>query len=199
MDYALEQAVNGPAGSHPLLDGTMKAVAGGAEAAFLLAVVVWYAYGWLRRSRADQFGAVAAVAAALLALGVNQVVGHVVARPRPFRTHPGVHVLLSRSADSSFPRDHAAAAFAIAVVAVAVRPRLGWVLLVAALMVAYARVYVGAHYPGDVGGGAVVGAVVAALVLRPLKVVPRRLTDAADALLRGLHVPRAASPRSSPN
>ncbi|GAC1343684.1 MAG: undecaprenyl-diphosphatase [Candidatus Dormibacteria bacterium] len=169
-------------------DAVMKLLAGGAEAAFVALVVGWFLVGWARGRGSDRRGAVAALLAALVALGINQVLGHLWVRPRPFAAHAGVHVLLSRSADSSFPSDHAAAAFAIAVVAVMVRPRLGVALVVVAALVAYARVYVGAHYPGDVSVGALVGTAVALVLMRPLAVVPQRLTDFGDALLGRLHL-----------
>lgn len=80
--------------------------------------------------------------------------------------HAGqVHLLLPHAADSSFPSDHAAAAFAIAVVLVAVHRRLGSLLLLTAALIGFARVYVGDHYPGDVLVGAGVGVAAAAVLL----------------------------------
>jgi undecaprenyl-diphosphatase len=125
MDYAIEQWINGPAGTIPPLDAVMKVVADGAEIIFLALVAAWFLVGLVRRQYKDRYGSVAAVLAAGAALAVNQVIALFWARPRPFTAHPTVHVLLSRSTDPSFPSDHAAAAFAIAAVAVLVRPRRG--------------------------------------------------------------------------
>ncbi len=183
MDYAVEQWINAPSGSLPPLDVAMKVVAGGAEVIFLVLVAAWFLVGLVRRQHIDREGSIAAVLAAGGALLVNQVIALFWARPRPFVAHPSVHVLLSRSTDPSFPSDHAAAAFAIATIALFFRPRLGTAAVVLACLVAYARVYVGLHYPGDVLGGALVGIVVAVVLMRLLRVVPRRLTDLADFVL----------------
>jgi undecaprenyl-diphosphatase len=183
MDYAVEQWINGPAGSIPPLDAVMKIVAGGAEIIFLALVAAWFLVGLARRQYTDRYGSVAAALAAGAALAVNHVIALFWARPRPFTAHPAVHVLLSRSTDPSFPSDHAAAAFAIAAVAILVRPRLGVAAVVLACLVAYARVYVGVHYPGDVLGGALVGVVVGIVLTRLFEVVPRSLTNVADFVL----------------
>lgn len=172
MDYQLEQWVNGPAGSHPLIDHFMLGVAQIAEPLFVVGVVLWFLIGWFRDRRHERLGAMAALAGAAAALLINQVLGHLWDRPRPFVAHPGaVHLLAAHSADSSFPSDHAAAAFAICLVLIAMHRRLGLVAVVFALLMSYARVYVGDHYPGDVAAGALVGLIAGAAViawLRPL-------------------------------
>ncbi|GAA2502292.1 phosphatase PAP2 family protein [Terrabacter carboxydivorans] len=107
--------------------------------------------------------------AAVLAVGVNQPIVSLVAEPRPYATHPGVLVLVARSADWSFPSDHSVMAGACAAGLLIASRRLGVIAAVAALLMAAARVYVGAHYPLDVIAGLVVGALVAGvgwLVLR---------------------------------
>jgi membrane-associated phospholipid phosphatase len=107
--------------------------------------------------------AVWACAAVLLAVAVNQPIVHAVREARPFTGHPAVLVLVARSADASFPSDHSVMAGAAAAGLLLVSRRIGLVALVAAVVMAFARVYVGVHYPGDVLAGLVVGAAVAIL------------------------------------
>jgi len=86
-------------------------------------------------------------------------------RVRPYDA--GVtHLIVGRSADWSFPSDHATAVFAI--VAAFLLQGLGWRgsgLLLAAILVCVSRVFVGTHYASDVVGGALTG-ILAALVVR---------------------------------
>lgn len=51
-----------------------------------------------------------ALASAALALLINQLIGKVWHRERPFASHPSAHVWGSRSHDPSFPSDHVSAA-----------------------------------------------------------------------------------------
>ena len=103
-----------------------------------------------------------AAGAALVALALNQPIANAVDRARPYATHPNVHVLISKGADPSFMSDHSLIAGAVAAGLCFVSLRLGIGALVAALFMAFARVYVGAHYPGDVLAGLAFGAVIAA-------------------------------------
>jgi len=182
MDYRLEQWVNGPAGSHPLVDAVMSFASGQAAAIFIALVVTWLLYGILRSSAAEEAGASLAALAAGAGFGVNQVLAVIWNRPRPFTAHPStVHLLVKHVADSSFPSDHAAAGFAIALVLALRHRRLGAVALGFAVVMSYARVYVGNHYPGDVAAGMLVGVLAALLataatgrlLLRPWSALPR--------------------------
>ena len=134
---------------------------------FALALVA----GWLvARSRDDLegvAGSVWAALAALVGLAVNQVIGSAVDRARPYTNHPHVHLLVTRTRDFSFPSDHSVVAGAVAAGLFLVDRRVGIVTAVLALVMAFARVYVGAHYPGDVVAGLAVGAAVALVGARP--------------------------------
>jgi undecaprenyl-diphosphatase len=138
----------------------------------ILLLAAW----WQARRRDDAPRAIALVAwaggAPLVALAIAQVANHLVDRARPYAAMPSAHVLIARSADASFPSDHATAAGAVAVgllVAGAVlgSRRLGIITAVAAVLLAFARVYVGVHYPSDVLAGLALGGVIA-LALAPL-------------------------------
>lgn len=122
---------------------------------------------WLARRRDDPRAMAAAVwapVATVLAVGINQPIVSLVGEPRPYVTlHPPL-VLATRSADPAFPSDHAMmAGAATAGVFLVTRGLLAWITALAALLLAFARVYIAAHYPHDVAAGLLVGAAVALL------------------------------------
>jgi len=118
----------------------------------------WY-HGDLRRAA----GAVWSGVAALVALGIGQLIGNAAERARPYAVMTDVHVLVSRTTDSSMPSDHATVAGAIAVGLFLTHRRWGWAAIVAGALMAFTRVYVGAHFPSDVLVGLALGGTVAAL------------------------------------
>ena len=107
---------------------------------------------------------------------------------------PGVHVLVDKSTDFSFPSDHATVVGAVAAGLLFTCRRWGLTAAVLALLMAFTRVYVGAHYPGDVLAGLALGAAVAAAG-RPL-LVPI-LTRIAAALARTPLRVLISTPRTS--
>ncbi len=196
MDYRLEQLLNGPAGHHPFWDTVMRDAATWAVPVFAGIVAVWFAVGWVLDRPEDRRGALTALLAAGCGLLVNQMVLLVWARPRPFAAHPGsVHTLVARSADGSFPSDHAVAAAAIAGVLFLFHRRLGAVALGLMALVCVARVYVGAHYPLDVVAGAAIGVVAAVVLAGPMAPVGRRLVGVIDraVALVGVRPPRRSA------
>ena len=73
---------------------------------------------------------------------------------RPFVDHT-ITQLLPHAANQSFPSDHATAAFAVALAILVLTcfKKTGWILLIMASIVGFARVFTGVHYPFDVIGG----------------------------------------------
>jgi membrane-associated phospholipid phosphatase len=122
-------------------------------------------------------GAVWSGAAAVIALAIGQLIGGAVNRGRPYEAMSSVHVLVSKTTDFSFPSDHATVAGAVAVGLLFANRRWGFVASVLAVLMAVTRVYVGAHSPGDVLAGLVLGGALAAV--GSLTVVPllARLVD----------------------
>lgn len=152
MDSSLFSWINGIAGQNPALDLLMVWVAKYAPLIFILALLGL----WFSKNVKYQRGAFLAGLSALIALGIGQVIGMFFLRPRPYYSVP-THLLIDRTLDTSFPSDHATFAFAIAAMLWQVNRRLSIALLLLSVLMGFARVYVGAHYPLDILGGAILG------------------------------------------
>jgi undecaprenyl-diphosphatase len=177
MDFQIYKAIN-DSGPH-FLHGVFRFMANDLVAVIVVLVALLFLIPWRTQLLERRRAAVAATAAAGLALLIAQPISHAIDRPRPFVAHPdSSHLLIARSTDPSFPSDHATGAFAIAVAIWAYDRTFGVIFLALAVALGFARVYVGTHYPGDVVGGAVLGALVA-LVLRwgPLRGILERVAD----------------------
>ncbi len=158
-----------------------------------------YALAWWRRDVHAAALLFVGGLGTLAALGLNQLVGHAAGELRPYDTYRHALVLVAKANDFAFPSDHATVAGALLVSVLLVLRRRGaparggtvigssaapaphratvgsmGVLALAAALVClfllFARVYVGAHYPGDVVAGVVLGGVVVLFVsaVRPL-------------------------------
>ncbi len=105
------------------------------------------------------------VAAGALAYGGAKLVKQLIERGRPTTLLDDVEVHGAAAHGLGFVSGHAGVAVALAVVAF---PHLGrrarWVVVGLALFVCVARVYVGAHLPLDVVGGAALGLLVGGVV-----------------------------------
>jgi undecaprenyl-diphosphatase len=98
----------------------------------------------------------------LAAEGLSYELKGVFDRPRPPAVDPAVHPLVAAPANGSMPSTHAASAFAAAVAAGLVHPRLRLPLLVLAALISLSRVWLGVHYLSDVLVGAAIGSAIAA-------------------------------------
>ena len=152
MDYYLFNLVNQFAGRSGILDALMTGLA--KYGVVMLALPLLYM--WFRGGPAAKKAALLSLLSMALALVINQVIGHIYFRPRPFAAH-GVNLLVEKSADPSFPSDHTAFVFGIAWLLWLQNRRVGYVALAMGVVVALSRVFIGTHYPGDVLGGALIG------------------------------------------
>ena len=188
MDYEALHAVNDHLGGHLWLAHALAVFSDLSPFIVVAALAVaWFSVRPGRVSRLRE-GVIGALAAAALALGMNQVISHLWDRPRPSVAHPlGVHLWFTgASADPSFPSDHSAAAFAVGFALLFVSRRWGIGMLALAAAVALSRVAIGLHYPGDVLAGAGVGLVAALAVTyvarRPLGAVTAFAARVSDAV-----------------
>ena len=93
----------------------------------------------------------------ILALILNIITGKFYYEKRPFLALKYVHQLIYHKIDNSFPSDHAAITFAIAMSIYMYNKKIGIPFLIAAILIGFARVFSGVHYPLDIIVGAIIG------------------------------------------
>lgn len=132
---------------------------------FILLMAPAFVLAWLRGTQAIRIALLQASGATLAALAINQLIGMAWQHPRPFMIGEG-HTWLAHVADSSFPSDHLTVIWAVAF-SLLWRPvtrKAGMALALLGLPVAWARIYLGVHYPLDMPGAAMVAYCSAALL-----------------------------------
>ena len=126
----------------------------------ILVVPLLLLLGWVKGTIASRKLMLEATASALLGLFIAQLIGLVWQHPRHFMIGMG-QTLIAHAADSSFPSDHLTVLWAVASTFLP-RRRLrvaGLSLAVFGLPIAWARIYLGVHFPFDMLGAAIVGAI----------------------------------------
>lgn len=162
LDIAITRAINSGAGQSPLIDHPVVWISTIGVPLLTAAVALQWWQGDDRPQTRHVL--VAAGLSFFLGLALNQLLLLIVHRIRPYDA--GItHLLIERSADFSFPSDHATATFAIAAsFLLHGMTRRGMLFLAAATLMSLSRVYVGTHFASDVLGGALTGVIAAILV-----------------------------------
>src|SRR5438034_2117764 len=196
MDYRIYHAINQFVYHHAWLGRGLSVLENWAVPVTAIATFALWLLARPGGSRKWKLASACALGSAALALLVNQAIGKVWYRQRPFAAHPAAHVWGSRSHDPSFPSDHASAAFGIAFAVFLFDRVVGSIFLTAAFIIAAGRVFIGAHYPLDVLAGCLVGlasALVLARLARPLidrlVALVERVTDPLLAPIWRLRIP----------
>jgi undecaprenyl-diphosphatase len=142
-------------------------------------LALWFRPPALRAGLAAGLGA-------LLALGLAATLGALHAEARPF-VADHFSPLFPHDPDASFPSDHLAVLGAVTSATWLGSRRLGYSVAALSLVVAFARVFAGVHYVGDVAAGFALGmasGVVAWYALAPATPILHRV----DAVLQAHHL-----------
>jgi membrane-associated phospholipid phosphatase len=164
LDARLYLAIN--EGPHPprldALGNALTVVATGGWIWLIAALVAWYAgvpRSWTAVKRLLPSLAIATWL-------IDYPIKAFFRRRRPFSKIVQALVIGKKPGSWSFPSGHTGSSFAGAWILSTVWPHLAPIFFSLASVVGFSRVYVGAHYPGDVASGALFGMVLSELVRR---------------------------------
>lgn len=150
---------------------------------YLIPVLLSAMWLWGKEDRRKL--AIQACLTAMLGLGLNQVIGAVWQHPRPFAIGLG-YTWTQHVADSSFPSDHMTIFTAIGITLLLSRERLlGLLTLATGLGVAWARIFLGLHFPLDMLGAVGVACLSYAAISPLWRHTGSRLTQFVERLYRG--------------
>jgi undecaprenyl-diphosphatase len=155
--------INQSIGRFPLIDRLMVAAADNLVFILVLVSLLW-ATTYLQLQDPLLLGEYLKLMMTAFAFGIglSWMIGWVIPNPRPIRSFPRIQQLMTPiSTWKSFPSDHTIGSFTVATVTMIMGAPWSIVVLLYILAgtIAFARVYVGVHYPRDIVGGFFIGMV----------------------------------------
>lgn len=155
LDLSLFNFFNHLAGASLIGDLTVVFLAQYLPYLIILAFLIWVFFqtrSWREKIYLMLTGAVAGLVARFV---VGEIIRFFYHRPRPFLVHDVIKLISETS--WSFPSGHTLFFFALSTIVYLRYKKWGWTFYVASLIMAFARVAAGVHYPTDILGGIILG------------------------------------------
>ena len=172
LDFSLFKAINSFAGKSKILDFLGIFLAEYLPYILIIALfaIIFYERNWRKRLYDFLF----ICAAAILSRGfITTVIRFFYHRDRPFVAMPEEVVkLIEKSPEASFPSGHSILFFSLAMAVYYIRPKYLPHFLIGALLIGFARIFVGVHYPLDIIAGAALGLLSGYLIHRVFPKLP---------------------------
>ena len=180
INLSMFDALNAPA--EPAAGVLMVAQFSAEYLLYLMALAMLV--GWFFSGQKMRRALVVAGVTVIVGLALNHLIGLFIYHSRPFEIGVG-HQFLPHVIENSFPSDHGTLVFSVAMGLLFTHGGKVWggIAFVAALVVAWSRVYLGVHWPLDMAGSLVVSAVSALFVLTVLSPAVDRVNSTLERLL----------------
>lgn len=127
---------------------------------YLAYIILWF----VLLLKGGRIGKIAAVIMIFLVAASDQISSNLLKnffeRIRPNNYLEDVNLLIRNTKSFSFPSSHAVNNFAVAIFVTKLYPKLKWILMITAFLMALSRPYVGVHYPFDIFMGAIIGSLI---------------------------------------
>ena len=145
----------------PLLDFLMPKITalGNGGIIWIIAAIVLLATKKYRRG-----GIALTVGLALVLLIGNVTLKPLIARTRPFDLIEGIELLIASPTDFSFPSGHTLSSVVAAAILTMTDKRFGYVAIPLATLIAFSRLYLYVHFPSDILGGVLFGAIISTVI-----------------------------------
>jgi membrane-associated phospholipid phosphatase len=172
LNHAIFSFVYGAAGRSAVLDSAAVWLTSYLAYGVVLIVLLHFlTYPFVTDEPADrQLRHLRAAIEVFLSAALTTVAGWIikalVAAPRPFVALANIHPLVHAAPYASFPSMHAAVTMALAIAVLPYHRRLGQLLVAFSFVVALSRLYVGVHFPIDIGAGLAIGFLIPKLIHR---------------------------------
>jgi undecaprenyl-diphosphatase len=155
---------------------------------------------WIWSEPGKRAGLFSTAIASVLALGANQLVGLIWYEPRPFMIGLG-HTLLAHGPENSFPSDHTTFILTVGFALITTRaaPTWGKLVSISGALVAWARIYLGLHFPVDMLASALIASFFGGITVLLVPPIHRWLVPVANQIyeqaLDALRLPSRIFPR----
>jgi undecaprenyl-diphosphatase len=196
LNHQLFLVLNASDGASPTTISVAQVLAD--DVIYLVPVVLIGLWVWGRSSA--RAGLLATAIAGPLALLANQAIGLFWYEPRPFMIGLG-RTLLHHMPENSFPSDHTTliVTIGIGLLATGAARRWGVIVVTTGILVGWARIYLGLHFPIDIFSSVLIAALVgmaAALLMPAVGVwVAPTIERMYDRVLDAIHLPIGLFPR----
>ena len=177
FDQKLFLAVNSMVGTSSIIDSSARIIGSDYVVPVFLSLILiflWYKETSILRKFKARLTVLNSIFTLLGACSIVFILNQFLFRERPFNLLEA-NLIFYAPTDSSFPSNSVAAVVGLSIPVFKTYRKIGCLMLSSSLCLAFCRIYVGIHFPGDVLGGIIVSVVSFFLATLLINSLPRQL------------------------